>query len=97
MKNGVFNYQGLSFKVQGAQVQMAGTHSLRSKAVDFSGVAMLDATVSQTMTGYKSWLLKPFDPLFRKNGAGTRLVITVAGSQDQPKVGLDIGRTLKGQ
>ncbi len=49
------------------------------------------------MTGYKPWLLKPFDPLFRKNGAGTRLVITVAGSQDQPKVSVDIGRTLKGK
>jgi hypothetical protein len=61
------------------------------------GVVLLNATVSNTMTGYKSWLLKPFDPLFKKNGAGTRLVITVAGSQDQPKVGLDIGRTLKGK
>ena len=97
MRNGVFTYQGLSFKVQGAKVQLAGTHSLRSKAVDMSGVALLDATVSQTQTGYKSWLLKPFDPLFRKNGAGTRLAIKVAGTQDQPKIGLELGRTLRGQ
>ena len=48
------------------------------------------------MTGYKSWLLKPFDPLFKKNGAGTRLVIRVEGTQDQPKVGLEIGKTLRG-
>ncbi len=60
-------------------------------------MVLLTATVSQTQTGYKSWLLKPFDPLFRKNGAGTRLVITVAGTQDQPKVGLDFGKTIKGQ
>jgi hypothetical protein len=93
----VFTYQGLSFKIQGATVQLAGTHSLRSKAVDLSGVALLDATVSQTQTGYKSWLLKPFDPLFRKNGAGTRLSIHVAGTQDQPKIGLELGRTLRGQ
>ena len=97
LRNGVFTYQGLSFKVQGARVQMAGTHSLRSRAVDFSGVALLDATVSQTMTGYKSWLLKPFDPLFKKNGAGTRLAIKVAGTQDQPKIGLELGRTLRGK
>ena len=97
LRNGVFTYQGLSFKVQGATVQLAGTHSLRSKAVDFSGVALLDATVSQTQTGYKSWLLKPFDPLFKKNGAGTRLAIKVAGTQDQPKIGLELGRTLRGQ
>ena len=97
LQNGVFTYQGLSFKVQGAQVQMAGTHSLRSRVVDFSGVALLDATVSQTMTGYKSWLLKPFDPLFKKNGAGTRLAIKVAGTQDQPKICLELGRTLRGR
>jgi len=88
---------GVSFQIQGATVQLAGTHSLRSKAVDLSGVALLDATVSQTQTGYKSWLLKPFDPLFKTNGAGTKLVITVAGTQDQPKIGLDVGKTLKGQ
>ncbi len=97
LKNGVFAYRGLSFDVKGASVRLNGTHSLRSKAVDLSGVVLLNATVSQTQTGYKSWLLKPFDPLFRKNGAGTRLVIKVAGTQDQPKVGLEVGRTLRGR
>lgn len=97
LKKGVFTYSALSFNVQGAKVELAGTHSIKSKAVDLKGVVLLNATVSNTVTGYKSWLLKPFDPLFRKNGAGTRLVITVAGSQDHPKVGLDIGRTLKGK
>jgi hypothetical protein len=97
LKNGVFTYRGLSFNVKGASIRLDGTHSLRSKAVDLSGVVLLNATVSQTQTGYRSWLLKPFDPLFRKNGAGTRLVIKVAGTQDQPKVGLEVGRTLRGQ
>ena len=97
LRNGLFTYQGLSFKVQGATVQLAGTHSLRSRMVDLSGVALLDATVSQTQTGYKSWLLKPFDPLFKKGGAGTRLAIKVDGTQDQPKIGLEVGRTLRGR
>jgi hypothetical protein len=97
LHKGVFRYQGLSFSVKGALVKLDGTHSLRSKAVDLNGVVLLDATVSQTMTGYKSWLLKPFDGLFKKNGAGTRLVISVAGSQDQPKVALDVGKTLHGK
>ena len=96
LRDGVFAYQGLSFDVQGASVQLDGTHSLRAKTVDLSGVVLLNATVSQTQTGFRSLLLKPFDPLFRKNGAGTRLVITVAGTQDQPKIGLQLGPTLKG-
>jgi hypothetical protein len=97
LSKGVFTYSALSFNVQGAAVRLDGTHSLRSKSVDLNGVVMLNATVSQTQTGFKSWLLKPFDPLFRKNGAGTRLVIKVAGTQDQPKVGLDFGKTIKGK
>jgi hypothetical protein len=96
LRNGVFTYQGLSFRVQGATVRLAGTHSLRSKSLNLAGEVLLKATVSQTMTGYKSWLLKPFDPLFKKNGAGTRLVIRVEGTQDQPRVGLEIGKTLRG-
>ena len=96
LRNGVFTYQALSFNVQGADVQLNGTHSLRSKTLDLAGEVKLKATVSQTMSGFKSWLLKPFDPLFKKNGAGTRLVIRVQGTQDQPKVGLDIGKTLRG-
>ena len=94
--NGQLTYQGLSFNVQGANVRMNGTHSLRSKSLNLAGEVLLEATVSQTMTGYKSWLLKPFDPLFRKNGAGTRLAIRVQGTQDQPKVGLEIAKTLRG-
>jgi hypothetical protein len=97
LNKGVFTYKGLSFNVQGAGVRLDGTHSLRSKAVNLNGVVLLNATVSQTQTGFKSWLLKPFDPLFRKNGAGTRLVINVSGTQDQPKVGLDFGKTIKGK
>lgn len=97
LNKGVFTYQGLTFRVQGADIQLAGTHSLRSKAIDLNGVAMLNASVSQTQTGIKRVLLKPFDPLFRKGGAGTRLVIKVAGTQDQPKVALDFGKTIRGQ
>ena len=97
LRDGVFRYEGLSFNVKGASIKLDGTHSLRAKTVSLSGVVLLDATVSQTQTGFRSLLLKPFDPLFRKNGAGTRLVITVAGTQDQPKIGLQLGPTLKGQ
>ncbi len=96
LRNGLFTYQGLRFAVQGADVRLNGTHSLRSKALNLAGEVRLQATVSQTMTGFKSWLLKPFDGLFRKRGAGTRLVIRVEGTQDQPKVGLEIGKTLRG-
>jgi hypothetical protein len=85
------------FGVTGATVQMAGAYGLESEALDFRGVVRLAASASRTQTGYKSWLLKPFDPLLRKDGAGTRLVVTVNGTRDAPKFGLDMGATLKGK
>ena len=97
LRDGMLTYSGLSFNVTGALVRLDGTHSLRTRSVNLAGVVLLNATVSQTQTGLKRWLLKPFDPLFRKNQAGTRLVIKVEGTQDQPKVALDLGKTLKGQ
>jgi hypothetical protein len=95
--DGVVTYSGLSFNVTGARVHLTGTHSLRTRSINLAGEVLLNATVSQTLTGWKRWLLKPVDPLFRKKQAGTRLVIKVEGTQDQPKIALDLGKTLKGQ
>jgi hypothetical protein len=95
LRQGVLAYQGLSFAVEGAEITLDGTHSLKSKALAFEGVANLRAPVSKMVAGVKSWFLKPLDPLFRHNGS-TRLVIRIDGSQDQPKVGLNFKKTVKG-
>lgn len=87
----------ITFRVTGAQVQMAGTYGLRGGALDFRGDVRLDVPVSDTVSGFKSWLLKPFNALFRKHGAGTRVAIKVAGTTKEPDVGVEIGRTLRGQ
>lgn len=96
LDDGVFTYRNLSFTVQGAAIRVNGTHSLKSKAVSLSGEVLLNAKPSQTLTGVKSWLLKPFDPLFRLKGSGTRLFIKVAGTQDEPKVDVELRRSMRG-
>jgi hypothetical protein len=93
----VVTYRGLAFNVQGASIKLDGTHHLQPKTLALEGEVLLQASASNAMTGFKRWLVKPFDPLFRKNGAGTRLVIRIEGTQDQPKVALDLGRTLRGK
>jgi len=95
LRKGVLSYDGLTFDVQGATVRLNGSHALRSKTLALSGEVLLTASASQTLTGLKSWLLKPLDPLLRKHGAGTRLVIRVEGTQDKPKVTLDLGKTIR--
>jgi len=99
---GVFHLQGgqlslpdLRFTVPGANVSLHGTYALRSGAIDFQGTAKLDATVSQMTTGFKSKLLKPFDPFFRRDGAGTVLPVTIRGTRGEPSFRLDIGRVLR--
>ncbi len=78
-------FNSLTFEVPGANVDIAGSYDLEADALDFAGSLRLKARVSQTMTGWKRWLLKPVDPLFAKNGAGTFLKIKVNGSSKEPK------------
>jgi hypothetical protein len=85
--NEVITFRSLSFAVPGAGVDLAGTYDLDNDALDFHGALKLQAKVSQTMTGWKRWVLKPVDPFFSKNGAGTFLRIQVDGSSKEPRFG----------
>lgn len=88
---------GLKYNVPGAHIAMDGVYSLDGKQFDFHGTARLDAKVSQMVTGWKSILLKPVDPFFSKNGAGTEVPIEVTGTNSEPHFGLDFGRKDKDQ
>jgi hypothetical protein len=88
LDRGVITFRGLSFSVVGADVGLDGTYDLDHEALDFHGKLKMQAKLSQTMTGFKSFFLKPFDPFFRKNGA-TVLPIKITGTRDHPAFGLD--------
>ncbi|HEY6445834.1 MAG TPA: hypothetical protein VIY53_05190 [Acidobacteriaceae bacterium] len=79
----------LNYQVPGAQIALSGFYSLDGEQFDFRGNARLDAHVSQTVTGWKSWLLKPVDPFFAKNGAGTQVPIKITGTKASPQIGLN--------
>jgi len=91
MDDQMITFESLSFAVPGSGVDLAGTYDVGQDALDLHGTLKLDAKVSQTMTGWKHWLLKPVDPFFAKNGAGTFLRIQVVGSSKEPKFGRDKG------
>jgi len=94
LKKAVLQFSSLDFDVPGAAVHLTGSYNLRSEAFDLKGTLTLQAKVSQTMTGYKSFLLKMFDPLFKRKNAGAVIPITVSGTRKDPKLGLDIKRAL---
>ncbi len=89
LDNAVITFTDLTFGVPGADVQLAGSYNLDADQLDFRGALRLQAKVSQTVTGWKHWLLKPVDPFLAKNGAGTYLKIQVVGNSKAPKFGLD--------
>jgi hypothetical protein len=95
MKNTVMTLPRLTFGVPGAAVRLSGRYHLRRETLDFLGTVRLQATVSQTMTGVKRFFLKPIDPLFRRDGAGTVLPIRIGGTRGDPAFGLDVKSALR--
>ncbi|HEV8395919.1 MAG TPA: AsmA-like C-terminal region-containing protein [Vicinamibacterales bacterium] len=95
LQDGVLRLPGLQFSVKGARVDLDGRYTLRSQGLDFTGALRLDAPVSRTVTGFKSILLRPIDPLFRRNGAGTLLPIRISGTVNQPDFGVDMKKALR--
>jgi len=89
LENQVMTFRSLAFEVPGAAVSVAGNYDLGHDTLDFHGALKLDAKISQTLTGWKRWMLKPVDPFFAKNGAGTFLKIKIEGDSQHPKFGLD--------
>jgi hypothetical protein len=91
MRDGIIRFSNLKFSIPGAAIELKGLYGLYSEEIDFRGTARLRAKVSQTMSGWKRWALKPVDPFFSKDGAGTLLNIKVTGTRDKPSFGLDRG------
>jgi hypothetical protein len=96
LRDGMMRFDDLRFAVPGASVDLMGHYGLRNEQVDFVGTLGMDAPVSKAMGGgMKGVLLKPIDPLFRKNGKGAVVPITIKGKRAQPKFGLDWGKVFK--
>jgi hypothetical protein len=90
LEKGVIHFSSLTFSVPGAAIDLAGTYDIRGGGLDFSGHLRLQAKLSQTMTGAKSFFLKAFDPFFKKDGSGAVLPISITGTRDKPTFGVTV-------
>jgi AsmA-like C-terminal region len=91
LSHGLISFSQLEFRVPGTRVDLTGTYSLDGNEFDFHGNARMDAKLSQMVTGWKSILLKPVDPFFSKNGAGTEIPVKITGTKSEPQFGIDFG------
>ena len=94
MKDGRLRFSNLTFAVPGSVVQLAGSFDLGSEQLDFGGHLLLDASLHETVTGFKSVLARIAQPLFRRPGGGSKLPIRVSGTPERPAFGLDVKRAL---
>jgi hypothetical protein len=92
LANELLSFSQLQFRVPGTRVNLSGTYSLDGNEFNFHGKARMDAKLSQMVTGWKSVLLKPVDPFFSKNGAGTEIPVAITGTKSEPRLGLDFGQ-----
>jgi hypothetical protein len=91
LADGRLALSALTFAVPGATVQLAGVYALKPETIDFRGQLLLDAKISQTVTGVKSVLLKVIDPLFKqKDGTGSSIPIKIEGTREAPAFGVDV-------
>lgn len=91
LENAVLRISGLNFQVPGATAKLQGTYTLETQRLDFNGMAALKAKPSEMATGWKSFLLKMADPIFKGKKAGTVLPVTVTGTRSEPKFRLKLG------
>lgn len=87
----VMTLKSLSFRVPGVAIRLSGTYGLRDERLNLKGTASLQAKLSETTTGFKSFLLKALDPFFKKKNAGAVIPIKIGGTREAPTFGLDLG------
>ena len=88
----VITLPDLKYTVPGAEIDLKGTYGVDGGALDFTGTAKTQATVSQLVGGWKGVLLKPADRSFKKDGAGTEVPIHIDGTRENPQFGIDFDR-----
>jgi AsmA-like C-terminal region len=91
LNEGLLSFSELEFQIPGTRMNLTGTYSLDGNQFDFHGKVRMDAKLSQMVTGWKSILLKPVDPFFHKDGAGTEIPVKISGTKSEPHFGLDFG------
>ena len=92
MADGRLSFSKLDYTLPGADVSLAGEYTLDGERFEFDGKVRTKAKVSQMVASkWKSILLKPVDPFFKKDGAGAVIPVKVSGTRSAPKFGLDLG------
>jgi hypothetical protein len=93
MENSRLEFRQLDYALPGGRIRLSGVYSLDGNEFNFNGTVRTHAKLSQMVASkWKSLLLKPVDPFFKKEGAGAEIPVKVTGTKGAPKFGLDLRR-----
>jgi len=95
LRDARLDFSDLTFAVPGAVVQLAGSYDLRGEIIDMAGDLLVDASLADMTSGFKSVLARVAQPFFRKPGGGSRLPIRISGTRGNPTFGLDVKRVFR--
>jgi len=86
VRDGVVSTERLTFAMPGASADLNGTYSLENGSVYLLGNLKMESDISHAATGFKSVLLKPLAPFFKRKHAGAVVPIAVTGGPGDYKV-----------
>jgi hypothetical protein len=90
IQDGTAMSRHVTFRIPGAQADLGGTFNFHTKIVHMVGNLRMDTDISHTATGFKSFLLKPLAPFFKKKNAGALIPIAVTGGPGHYQVTQDL-------
>jgi hypothetical protein len=86
IRNGIVSTERLTFRIPGASVDLNGIYNLSDRTVHLLGNLHMQSGVSHVTTGYKSLLLRPLNPFFKKDNLGAVIPIEISGSPYRYKI-----------
>jgi hypothetical protein len=93
IRNGILSTQRITFQTPGVAVDLSGSLNLHTSAVDLTGNLSMQSDISHTTTGFKSLLMKPLIPFFKKKNAGAVIPIAITGGPGKYRVSQNIAHS----
>jgi AsmA-like C-terminal region len=90
LRHRVATFSNIAFNIPGALGQMHGTYNLLNERVDFHGTLKTDAKLSETTSGLKSVLLRPFDSFFKRKPKGAVIPVEITGTYHDAHFGIEL-------
>ena len=95
MDKGVANLRDVRFSIPGTVVTGGGTFNVITKDINLRGKARMEANISESLSGWKSAILKPFNALFRRKSQGKRgavVPVSIVGRYPKPQYNASLTR-----